>query len=101
LLGEQSGRGEEEAQACERIVQETGIASTIIRASWFHQNFSESAFIDMVLADQITLPVSDVAEPFVDVDRYRGRRRCSAYGINGDAIQGIHSKSNPSATIRA
>ena len=63
-----SGRGEEEAQACERIVQQSGIASTIVRASWFHQNFSEGAFVDMVLAGQITLPVSDAAEPFVDVD---------------------------------
>jgi uncharacterized protein YbjT (DUF2867 family) len=63
-----SGRGEAEAQACEKIVQESGIDWTIIRASWFYQNFSEGAFIDMVLAGQITLPAGDTAEPFVDVD---------------------------------
>ncbi len=63
-----SGRGEAEAQACEKIVQDAGADWTIVRASWFHQNFSEGAFIDMVLAGQITLPVSDVKEPFVDVD---------------------------------
>lgn len=63
-----SGRGEEEAQACERIVIDSGIPSTVVRASWFNQNFSEGAFIDMVLAGQITLPAGTVREPFVDCD---------------------------------
>ena len=63
-----SGRGEEEAQACERIVQDSGIDSTIVRASWFNQNFSEGAFVEMVQAGQITLPDVDTPEPFVDVD---------------------------------
>ncbi|MEQ9561603.1 MAG: NAD(P)H-binding protein [Woeseiaceae bacterium] len=63
-----SGRGEEEAQACERIVQEGGMNWTIVRSSWFNQNFSEGAFADMVQAGQITLPDVDTAEPFVDVD---------------------------------
>lgn len=63
-----SGRGEAEAQACERIVQESGVDWTIIRASWFNQNFSEGAFLEMVMAGQITLPASDIPEPFVDVD---------------------------------
>ena len=63
-----SGRGEEEAQACERIVQDSGIEWTIVRSSWFNQNFSEGAFVEMVLAGQITLPDVDTPEPFVDVD---------------------------------
>jgi uncharacterized protein YbjT (DUF2867 family) len=63
-----SGRGEEEAQACERVVQQSGLAWTIVRASWFNQNFSEGAFIDMVLSGAITLPAGDQVEPFVDVD---------------------------------
>jgi len=63
-----SGRGEAEAQDCEKIVQESGIDWTIIRASWFYQNFSEGAFTDMVLSGQITLPADDTPEPFVDVD---------------------------------
>ena len=63
-----SGRGEEEAQAAERIVQASGVPTTIVRASWFHQNFSEGAFVDMVQAGMITLPAGDVPEPFVDVD---------------------------------
>jgi uncharacterized protein YbjT (DUF2867 family) len=63
-----SGRGEEEAQACERIVQDSGLDWTVVRASWFHQNFSEGAFVEMVLSGQITLPAGDTPEPFVDVD---------------------------------
>ena len=63
-----SGRGEEEAQACERIVQNSGIDWTIVRSSWFNQNFSEGAFVEMVLAGQIALPNVDTPEPFVDVD---------------------------------
>lgn len=63
-----SGRGEREAQACEQIVQDSGLEWTIVRASWFNQNFSEGAFIDMVLTGEITLPAGDQVEPFVDVD---------------------------------
>lgn len=63
-----SGRGEEEAQACEQIVQESGLEWTIVRASWFNQNFSEGAFIDMVLSGAIMLPAGGQVEPFVDVD---------------------------------
>lgn len=63
-----SGRGEEEAQACERIVQGAGVEWTVVRASWFNQNFSEGEFLGMVLDGAITLPAADVPEPFVDVD---------------------------------
>lgn len=63
-----SGRGEEEAQACEAIIQSSGMDWTIVRASWFNQNFSEGAFVDMVQAGQITLPDVSTPEPFVDVD---------------------------------
>jgi len=63
-----SGRGEEEAQACERIVQESGVEWTIVRAGWFMQNFSEGEFLPMVLDGAITLPARDIPEPFVDVN---------------------------------
>lgn len=63
-----SGRGEEEAQRCERIVQRADLDWTIVRCSWFCQNFSEGAFLDMVLGGEIALPVGDVGEPFVDAD---------------------------------
>ena len=63
-----SGRGEKEARLCERIVQEAGIEWTVVRASWFNQNFSEGEFLGMVLDGAITLPAADIPEPFVDVD---------------------------------
>ncbi len=37
-----SGRADEEAQRAEQAVQESGAEWTILRASWFAQNFSES-----------------------------------------------------------
>lgn len=63
-----SGRGEEEAQRCERIVQDAGAESTILRASWFSQNFSEAFFRDLVLGGVVALPAGEVAEPFVDAE---------------------------------
>ncbi|MEM7460680.1 MAG: NAD(P)H-binding protein [Pseudomonadota bacterium] len=63
-----SGRGEPEAQACEKIVQDSGLEWTVVRASWFNQNFSEAAFLDMVMAGTITLPAGDQPEPYVDAD---------------------------------
>ncbi len=63
-----SGRGEEEAQQCELIIQRPDIEWTVVRASWFCQNFSEGAFLDMVLAGEIALPAGEVGEPFVDAD---------------------------------
>lgn len=63
-----SGRGEEEAQACERIVQETDLEWTVVRASWFMQNFSEGEFTGMVIDGAITLPATDIPEPFIDIN---------------------------------
>ncbi|MDX2141397.1 MAG: NAD(P)H-binding protein [Chloroflexota bacterium] len=63
-----SGRGEEEAQYCEQIVQQAGAEWTIVRASWFNQNFDESFFLDPILSGVIALPVAEVREPFVDAD---------------------------------
>ncbi|SDM18723.1 NmrA family NAD(P)-binding protein [Maricaulis salignorans] len=63
-----SGRGEVEAQASERIVQDSGLDWTIVRASWFNQNFTEGEFLPMVQAGEIALPAGDVVEPFVDAN---------------------------------
>ena len=41
---------------------------TIVRASWFMQNFSEGEFLGMVTDGVITLPAADVAEPFIDIN---------------------------------
>jgi uncharacterized protein YbjT (DUF2867 family) len=63
-----SGKGEKEAEACEQIVADSGLNYTIVRASWFNQNFSEGAFFDFVLAGNVALPMPEAEIPFVDAD---------------------------------
>ncbi|WP_065756333.1 NmrA family NAD(P)-binding protein [Bradyrhizobium paxllaeri] len=63
-----SGRGEPRAQRAEAALQQSGVPWTIVRASWFNQNFSEGYLLDGVLAGEIALPAGAVREPFIDVD---------------------------------
>jgi len=63
-----SGRGEDEAERGEQVIKASGVNWTILRASWFAQNFSESFLLDAVLSGEIALPVADIGEPFIDVD---------------------------------
>jgi uncharacterized protein YbjT (DUF2867 family) len=61
-----SGRGEEEAQRSEEVLRRSGAGWTIVRASWFAQNFNESYFVDPIRAGEIALPTDRVGEPFID-----------------------------------
>lgn len=63
-----SGRGEEEAQAAEQALQRSGASWTILRCSWFMQNFSEGFLLDPVREGTLAMPVSDIPEPFVDAE---------------------------------
>lgn len=63
-----SGKGEKEAEACEQIVADSGLNYTIVRASWFNQNFSEGAFLEFILNGEIALPMPEAEIPFVDAD---------------------------------
>lgn len=63
-----TGRGEPEAQRAEAELMASGAAWTIIRASWFMQNFSESVFRNGVEAGEIVFANGHVPEPFVDAD---------------------------------
>ncbi|TCI84536.1 NmrA family NAD(P)-binding protein [Tenacibaculum sp. M341] len=63
-----SGKGEKEAEACEQIVMNSGIDYTIVRASWFNQNWSESFFLNPILSGEVALPMTDVLIPFVDAN---------------------------------
>jgi uncharacterized protein YbjT (DUF2867 family) len=63
-----SGRGEEEAQAAEKVVQNSSADWTIVRSSWFAQNFSENFFRDGIVSGELVLPAGDIPEPFVDAD---------------------------------
>ncbi len=63
-----SGRGEPEAERAEQAVRDTGAELTIVRATWFMQNFSEDYMLEHVLGGELRLPGGDVPTPFVDAD---------------------------------
>lgn len=63
-----SGKGETEAEACEDIVAISGLNYTLVRASWFNQNFSEGAFLEFVQNGTVALPMPEAEIPFVDAD---------------------------------
>ena len=63
-----SGKGEREAELCEQVVIHSGIDYTIVRASWFNQNFSESFFLEPILAGHLSMPKPNVEVPYVDTN---------------------------------
>jgi uncharacterized protein YbjT (DUF2867 family) len=63
-----SGRGELQAERAEQGVRASGADLTVVRATWFAQNFSEGFMGDGVLNGEVALPAGDVPEPFVDAD---------------------------------
>ena len=63
-----SGRGEDAARRCEDILFASGVPATVVRASWFIQNFTEGMLRDAVLSGVLAMPAGDVREPFIDVD---------------------------------
>ncbi|TDE94992.1 NmrA family transcriptional regulator [Occultella glacieicola] len=62
-----SGRGETEAGIAERRVQGVDADVTVLRASWFNQNFSESFLLPAVLSGVFAAPAGR-PEPFTDVE---------------------------------
>ncbi|WP_046468542.1 NAD(P)H-binding protein [Allosalinactinospora lopnorensis] len=63
-----TGRGEEGAQRSEQAVRESGLAWTIVRSSFFAQNFSEDFLVEGVRSGAVAFPAGDVAEPFIDIE---------------------------------
>jgi uncharacterized protein YbjT (DUF2867 family) len=63
-----SGRGEPVAESAERAVRDTGAELTILRSTWFMQNFSEDYMLEHVLSGEIRLPGGDVPTPFLDIE---------------------------------
>jgi uncharacterized protein YbjT (DUF2867 family) len=63
-----SGRGEPEAERAEAAVRDSGADLTILRSTWFMQNFSEDYMLGHVLSGEIRLPAGDVPTPFLDAD---------------------------------
>ncbi len=63
-----SGRGEAGAERCENLLRDSGLGYTVLRASWFNQNFSEGHLHAGAMSGFIALPAADKLEPFIDVD---------------------------------
>ncbi len=55
--------------AAERAVQDSGATWTILRPTWFVQNFAEESFLrDPVLRGEVVLSAGDGLEPFIDAE---------------------------------
>jgi uncharacterized protein YbjT (DUF2867 family) len=63
-----SGRGEAGALLGEQAVRESGVEWTIVRSSFFCQNFSESFLVEPILGGEVAFPAGGVKEPFIDVE---------------------------------
>ena len=64
-----SGRGEPEAAARRAgACRQAGADWTVVRCSWFSQNFSESFLLEPILAGRSRCRSATCAEPFVDVE---------------------------------
>ena len=51
-----AGRGEAEAEQAEQAVRDSGAELTIVRSTWFAQNFSEDYMLEGVLSGEVALP---------------------------------------------
>lgn len=64
-----SGRGEAGARDSELALLDAVPTASVVRCSFFAQNFTEGMFADDVRAGELAIPVPpDVPEPFVDLD---------------------------------
>lgn len=57
-----SARGEEAALPAEQVVQEAGADWTIVRGSWFFQNFSEGILLEPVRSGEVVFPAGDTPQ---------------------------------------
>jgi uncharacterized protein YbjT (DUF2867 family) len=63
-----AGRGEPEAEEAEEAVRASGADLTVVRCTWFAQNFSEEYMADGIVEGVLALPAGDTPEPFVDAE---------------------------------
>ncbi|WP_436771865.1 NAD(P)H-binding protein [Yinghuangia sp. YIM S09857] len=67
-----SGRGAPEALNAEErmrtVAEQAGAEWTVVRSSWFAQNFSEAFLVEPLLAGELALPLGDAKEPFIDAE---------------------------------
>ncbi|WP_317852410.1 NmrA family NAD(P)-binding protein [Streptomyces venezuelae] len=59
----------EEKLPCERAVRESGARWTILKPSWFFQNFSEDPFLHgQIQNGELVMSAGDGVEPFIDAE---------------------------------
>ncbi|GEM46820.1 NAD(P)H-binding protein [Deinococcus cellulosilyticus] len=63
-----SGRGEDGALRAEQALQTSGVRWTVVRASFFQQNFSESFLLDGIHSGKVLLPEGTAPDPFIDAE---------------------------------
>jgi uncharacterized protein YbjT (DUF2867 family) len=63
-----AGRGEPEAEEAEDAARDSGADLTVVRSTWFAQNFSEDYMLEHVRSGVVALPAGDTPEPFVDAE---------------------------------
>ncbi|NEA97924.1 NmrA family NAD(P)-binding protein [Streptomyces sp. SID13726] len=63
-----SSRGQDRARDAEEALHASGADWTVVRATWFAQNFSEGPLVEELrLSGELVFPAGEVREPFVDV----------------------------------
>lgn len=92
-----SGRGESGAQRCEKIVLDSGLEATVVRAAWFAQNFTEGHLHGAVLDGVVAMPAGSVAEPFVDVDDIAAVAVAALTGPAAEHAGRVHEVTGPRA----
>ncbi|MGP3957564.1 SDR family oxidoreductase [Nonomuraea sp. 3N208] len=58
--------GDERLMSAERTVRGSGAEWTILRPSWFDQNFDEGFFQSAIITGEVVVPLRDVRQAFVD-----------------------------------
>ncbi|GAA3683108.1 NAD(P)H-binding protein [Nonomuraea antimicrobica] len=77
--------GDERLQAAECTVRGSGAAWTILRPSWFDQNFDEGFFQPAIMAGELLVPVGDVGQGFVDAGDIAA---VAAAALTSDGLEG-------------
>ena len=60
--------GDQRLLDAERLVRSSGVEWTVLRPSWFDQNFDEGFFRPAVMDGEVLMPVGDLRQAFVDAD---------------------------------
>ncbi|HYU39305.1 MAG TPA: NAD(P)H-binding protein [Acidimicrobiia bacterium] len=94
-----SGRNEPGAHLAEQAVQESGADWTIVRSSFFAQDFSEYFWREDVLNGEVAFPAGNTKEPFIDVEDIADvaaaalmdeRHRNQLYEVTGPRLLTFH-----------